>query len=119
MNRLRNSDLAIEETLSVKDAAIVIGINVLLVQRYVKTYNNDPQKLFQGTCHKSRERPCIRLTDGYSKFLLGYIVKNPTAVLDELKLKLRGQFEGLKISILAVHSNLVNNAHITLKNSKG
>jgi transposase len=81
VHRLRNSDLIIEENLSVKDAALATGINVHIVQNYVKTYNNDPQRLLPGTYHKLRGRSCSKLTDNYSKFLLDYIEKNPTAVL--------------------------------------
>jgi transposase len=105
----------IEEGFTTKDAALVAGINIRTAQNYVKTYNIDPQKRLPGSYNKSRGRPCSNLTEEHSKFLVDYVKKNTTAVLDGLKLKLCEKFEGLKISISAIHKHLVHKHNITLK----
>ncbi|ORE08860.1 hypothetical protein BCV72DRAFT_322519, partial [Rhizopus microsporus var. microsporus] len=56
-----------------------------------------------------------KLTEEHSKFLVDYIKKNTTAILDELKLKLCEKFEGLKISTSTIHRHLVHKHNITLK----
>lgn len=48
------------------------------------------------------------MTEEHSKFLVDYIEKNTTAILDE-------KFEGLKISVSAIHKHLVHKHNITLK----
>ncbi|ORE06573.1 hypothetical protein BCV72DRAFT_328348 [Rhizopus microsporus var. microsporus] len=65
------------------------GINLYTAQNYVKTYNNDSQKRLPGTYNKPCGRSCSKLTKEHSKFFVDYVKKNTTAVLDELKLKLR------------------------------
>ncbi|RCH96032.1 hypothetical protein CU098_011354, partial [Rhizopus stolonifer] len=111
-------DLIIREGFTTKDAALVTGINIRTAQNYVKTYNNDPQKRLPGSYNKPHRRPCSKLTEEHSKCLVDYVKKNTTAVLDELKLKLCEKFEGLKISIFAIHKRLVRKHIITLKNLK-
>ncbi|RCH84085.1 hypothetical protein CU097_008372, partial [Rhizopus azygosporus] len=64
------------------------GINARTAQNYVKVYNNDPQRRLSGTYYKPRGRPCTKLSGKHSKFLIDYIEKRSSAVLDELKLKL-------------------------------
>ncbi|KAG1452568.1 hypothetical protein G6F46_012474 [Rhizopus delemar] len=108
-------DLIIAEGFTTKDAALVTGINIRTAQSYVKTYNNDPQKRLPGSHNKPRGRPCSNLTEEHSKFLVDYAKKNSTAVLDELKLKFCEKFEGLKISISAIHRHLVHKHNTTLK----
>ncbi|KAG1152233.1 hypothetical protein G6F37_002253 [Rhizopus arrhizus] len=108
-------DLIIEEGFTTKDAALVTGINIRTAQNYVKTYNSDPQKRLPGSYNKPRGRPCSNLTEEHSKFLVDYVKKNTTAVLDGLKLKLCEKFEGLKIFISAIHKHLVHKHNITLK----
>ncbi|PHZ08446.1 uncharacterized protein RHIMIDRAFT_301831 [Rhizopus microsporus ATCC 52813] len=111
-------DLVIEENYTAKDATLVTGINVCTAQNYIKTYNNDIQRRLPGTYDKPRERPHSELTNEYSKFLLDHIEKNPTATLDELKVMVCEEFEGLKIPILAIYRHLVSNCHFILKKSK-
>ncbi|PHZ13569.1 uncharacterized protein RHIMIDRAFT_291260 [Rhizopus microsporus ATCC 52813] len=82
-------DFIIEEGFIIKDAALVSGINLYTAQNYVKTYNNDSQKRLPGTYNKPCGRSCSKLTKEHSKFFVDYVKKNTTAVLDELKLKLR------------------------------
>ncbi|KAG0749715.1 hypothetical protein G6F62_011135 [Rhizopus arrhizus] len=108
-------DLIIEEGFTTKDATLVTGINIRTAQNYVKTYNSDPQKRLPGSYNKPRRRPCSKLTEEHSKFLVDYVKKNTTVVLDGLKLKLCEKFEGLKISISAIHKHLVHKHNITLK----
>ncbi|KAL0087504.1 hypothetical protein J3Q64DRAFT_1833821 [Phycomyces blakesleeanus] len=108
-------DLIIEEGFTTKAAALATGINVRTAQNYVKTYNNDPERRLPGSYSKPRGRPRNKLTEEHSKFLVDYIEKNTTAILDELKLKLCEKFEGLKISISAIHKHLVHKHSITLK----
>ncbi|KAG1468826.1 hypothetical protein G6F56_003614 [Rhizopus delemar] len=100
-------DLIIEEGFTTKDATLVTGINIRTAQNYVRVYNNDPQKRLPGSYNKPRGRPCSKLTEEHFKCLVDYVKKNTTAVLDELKLKLCEKFEGLKISIFAIHKRLV------------
>lgn len=88
--------LVIEENYTAKDAALLTGINVRTAQNYIKTYNNDIQRRLPGTYNKPRGRPRSKLTDEHSKFLLDHIEKNPTATLNELKVKVCEEFEGLK-----------------------
>jgi transposase len=108
-------DLIIEEGFTTKAVALATGINVRTTQNYVKTYNNDPERQLPGSYSKPRGRPRAKLTEEHSKFLVDYIEKNTTAILDELKLKLCEKFEGLKISISAIHRHLVHKHNITLK----
>ncbi|KAI8380696.1 hypothetical protein BD560DRAFT_487341 [Blakeslea trispora] len=108
-------DLIIEEGFTTKAAALATGIDVRTAQNYVKTYNNDPERRLPGSYSKPRGRPRNKLTEEHSKFLVDYIEKNTTAILDELKLKLCEKFEGLKISISAIHKHLVHKHNITLK----
>jgi transposase len=108
-------DLIIEEGFTTKAAALATGINVRTAQNYVKTYNNDPERRLPESYSKPRGRPRAKLTEEHSKFLVDYIEKNTTAILDELKLKLCEKFEGLKISISAIHRHLVHKHNITLK----
>lgn len=108
-------DLIIKQGFTTKAAALATGINVRTAQNYVKTYNNDPERRLPGSYSKSRGRPRNKLTEEHSKFLVAYIEKNTTAILDELKLKLCEKFEGLKISISAIHKHLVHKHNITLK----
>ncbi|OBZ85694.1 hypothetical protein A0J61_06250, partial [Choanephora cucurbitarum] len=68
-----------------------------------------------GSYSKPRGRPRNKSTEERSKFLADYIETNTTAILDELKLKLCEKFEGLKISISAIHKHLVHKHNITLK----
>ncbi|CEG76770.1 hypothetical protein RMATCC62417_11625 [Rhizopus microsporus] len=91
-------DLIIEEGFITKDAALVIGINIRTTQNYVKTYNNDPQKQLSGPYNKPRGRPCSKLTEEHSKFLVDYVKKNTAAVLDELIKTVR--FEYINIILL-------------------
>lgn len=96
-------DLIIKEGFTTKAAALATGINVRTAQNYVKTYNNDPGRRLPGSYSKPRGRPRDKLTEEHSKFLVDYIEKNTTAILDELKLKFCEKFEDLKISISAIH----------------
>ncbi|KAG0944558.1 hypothetical protein G6F57_002252 [Rhizopus arrhizus] len=80
-------DLIIKEGFTTKAAALATGINVRTAQNYVKTYNNDPERRLPGSYSKPRGRPRDKLTEEHSKFLVDYIEKNTTAILDELKLK--------------------------------
>ncbi|CEP19292.1 hypothetical protein [Parasitella parasitica] len=108
-------DLIIEEGFTTKAAALATGINVRTARNYVKTYNNDPERRLPGSYPKPHGRPRAKLTEEHSKFLVDYVEKNTTAILDELKLKLCEKFEGLKISISAIHRHLVHKHNITLK----
>lgn len=67
--------LVIKENCAAKDAALLSEINVCTTQNYVKTCNNDVEKRPPRTYNKPRGKPCRKLTDGHSKFLLEYIKK--------------------------------------------
>ncbi|KAI7856606.1 hypothetical protein BDC45DRAFT_533570 [Circinella umbellata] len=110
-------DLIIKEGFMTKAAAaLATGISIrTAAQNYIKTYNNDPERRLPGSYSKPCRRPRNKLTKELSKFLVGYIKKNTTAILDELKLKLCEKFEGLKISVSAIHKHLVHKQNIILK----
>ncbi|KAI9245450.1 hypothetical protein BY458DRAFT_517337 [Sporodiniella umbellata] len=56
------------------------------------------------------------LRDDFLYLVLNLVEElNTTAILDELKLKLCEKFEGLKISISAVHKHLIHEQKITLE----
>ncbi|CEG74353.1 hypothetical protein RMATCC62417_09588 [Rhizopus microsporus] len=86
-------DLIIEKGFTTKAAALATGINVRTAQNYVKTYNNDPERRLPGSYSKPHGRPCTKLTEEHSKFLIDYVKKNTIAVLDELNLKRYQQLE--------------------------
>ena len=54
------------------------------------------------------------MTEAHSQFLIEYIDKNPTSVLVDIKEKLCA-FQGLSISVSALHKHLVHKCKVTLK----
>jgi len=67
-------------------------------------------------CHR---KPRIgaegKLTEAHTQFLIDYIDKHPTSILEDIRQKLCGTFTGLSISVSALHRQLVQKCRLTLK----
>ena len=108
-------DLVIEEGKTAKDAALITGINIRTAQHYIKRYNDDEERRLPTRRGNSRVAHTSKLTEVHSQFLIDYIDKNPTSVLADIRQKLCDAFQGLSISISALHRHLVQKCKVTLK----
>ncbi|OZJ01575.1 hypothetical protein BZG36_05605 [Bifiguratus adelaidae] len=108
-------DLVIEEGKTAKEAALITGINIRTAQHYIKKYNDDEEKRLPSIHRKPRVGRRGKLTEAHSQFLIEYIDKNPTSVLVDIKEKLCEAFQGLSISVSALHKHLVHKCKVTLK----
>ena len=108
-------DLVIEEGKTAKEAALITGINIRTGQHYIRKYNDDEEKRLPGIHRKPRVGSRGKLTEAHSQFLIEYIDKNPTSVLVDIKEKLCEAFQGLSISVSALHKHLVHKCKVTLK----
>ena len=108
-------DLVIEEGKTAKGAALITGINIRTAQHYVKRYNEDEERRLPVCHRKPRIGAKGKLTEAHTQFLLDYIDKHPTSILEDIRQKLCGTFTGLSISVSALHRHLVQKCRLTLK----
>jgi transposase len=108
-------DLVIEEGRTAKEAALITGINIRTAQHYVKKYNDDEERRLPFGHRKPRVGHVGKLTDAHSEFLMDYIDKYPTSVLADIRQKLCETFQGLSITVSALHRHLVQKCMVTLK----
>jgi transposase len=108
-------DLVIEEGKTAKEAALITGINIRTAQHYVKQYNDDEERRLPFGHRKTSFRNTGKLTAAHSQFLIAYIDKCPTAILADISWKLYEKFQGLSISVSALHRHFVQKCNITLK----
>ncbi|KAJ2512476.1 hypothetical protein H4217_006869 [Coemansia sp. RSA 1939] len=109
-------ELTIEEGKTVKEAALTTGINIRTAQNYMKTYRNDDQKTsLPGVEQKPRKGRPGKLTEEHSAFLSQFIIQHPAAKLADIQKSLFEEYDGVTISVSALHRHLVKKCGLTLK----
>ncbi|KAL4208391.1 hypothetical protein AB4K20DRAFT_1949621 [Rhizopus microsporus] len=94
--------LMFEKVMSASAAAKQLGIHVCTAQRWAQMYKTDPDSIFLIK-HKKTGRSRI-LHEEYKQVILKYIDENPSAVLEQVMMRLLQRFQDLKVSKSTVYS---------------
>ncbi|KAL1931091.1 hypothetical protein VTP01DRAFT_10228 [Rhizomucor pusillus] len=114
-DKVRFFKLLFEKYLSASAAAKQLGIHVRTAQRWAKQYEKDPDSIFEK--RKKNGRPRI-LSEEHKKVILGYIVENPSAILEQLMERLLQRFEGLKVSKSTVYDFVRTQCNLSRKKAR-
>ncbi|CEI91310.1 hypothetical protein RMCBS344292_05607 [Rhizopus microsporus] len=91
-----------EKVMSASAAAKQLGIHVCTAQRWAQMYKTDPDSIFLIK-HKKTGRSRI-LHEEYKQVILKYIDENPSAVLEQVMMRLLQRFQDLKVSKSIVYN---------------
>lgn len=107
-------ELVIEHGMTAKGAGLQVGINVRTAQYYVQQYTKDEQQRLPGPS-KTRGGIHFKLGEEHTQILIRYFEQNPAATLQEARVSLCQQFDGLVITLSGLHKHLVDKCCLTLK----
>lgn len=108
----------IDGGLSVPKAAKRFGIARSTAYRIHKEYkDNAPSMTDSGDSKKQNNRkgPKLRLPEMHTAYITQYVDEKPTATLKDITDDLCGAFEGLKVSVSAVHRYMSEKCNLSSK----